>query len=95
MKLKLIPIADRAIVDYKEVVQKNEVEGILLPDGFTPGGKTETLYVEAKIVAIGPDVKWLKVGQKVIVAKPRIERIVFDGHTYWQIVEAAVSAILG
>lgn len=93
-KLKLTPILDRAFVAYTEVVAPNEVGGILLPEGFNPDKTPGIIYAQVEILAVGPAVQSIKVGQKVIVAKSQMERIAFGDHVYWLINEKAVTGIV-
>ena len=92
-KLKLTPIADRLFIDYPDVALPNEVGGIILPPDFDPN-KGTIIYVEAKVIATGPDCKWVESGDTILVAKNQTERITHDGNLYFLINEKAVCGVV-
>lgn len=72
------PLADRCIIappPEKESGYKEQmVGGIIIPENGA-SGKVLNAYFVTEVLAIGPDVKNIHVGQKVIAARPDIWQI--------------------
>jgi chaperonin GroES len=79
------PLADR-VVAVREVAPTKTASGIYLPDA------AKERPVMAKIQAVGPDVKGLKVGDKIIYKEYSTTELMIDGTEYLIVKEEDVLA---
>ncbi len=76
MSVPLQPMADYVVVQTEEAAKKT-ASGLYLPDSATEKPKT------AKVVAVGSDVKNVKVGEKVIYKNEyEATTVKIDGQEY-------------
>lgn len=85
--MSLQPLADRIVLEQVESEEKTS-SGIILPDSAKE--KPE----QAKVVAVGPDVKELKTGDLVLYTKYGPNEVKVDGKEYLVVKEEDVLAIL-
>ncbi len=85
--MSLQPLADRIVLEQVESEEKTS-SGIILPDSAKE--KPE----QAKVVAVGPDVKELKTGDMVLYTKYGPNEVKVDGQEYLVVKEEDVLAIL-
>lgn len=79
------PLADR-IVAVREVAPTKTASGIYLPDA----AKEKPVLAEVK--AVGPDVKGLKVGDKIVYKEYSTTELTIDGTEYLLVKEEDVLA---
>jgi len=85
MTTPIKPLADR-VVAVREVAATKTASGIYLPDN----AKEKPAF--AKVVAIGPDVKGIKVGDRIVYKDYPITEIKIDGTEYLIVKEEDVLA---
>lgn len=85
--MNLQPLADRIVLEQVESEEKTS-SGIILPDSAKE--KPE----QAKVVAVGPDVKELKTGDMVLYTKYGPNEVKVDGNEYLIVKEEDVMAII-
>lgn len=85
MSTPIKPLADR-IVAVREVQKSQTASGIYLPDN----AKEKPVLAEVK--AIGPDVKGIKVGDKVVYKEYSTTELTIDGTEYLIVKEEDVLA---
>ena len=88
MSAPITPLADRVVATREEVKQKT-VSGIYLPES------AKEKPVAAVVSAVGPDVKSLKKGDKIIYKEYSTTELTIDGVEYLIIKEEDVLATLG
>lgn len=87
MTTPIKPLADR-VVAVREQAQSQTASGIYLPDN------SKEKPVLASIVAVGPDVKHLAVGDKIIYKEYSTTELKIDGKEYLIVKEEDVLATL-
>ncbi len=85
MSAPIKPLADR-VVALREEVQAKTTSGIYLPDNV------KEKPVIAKVVAVGPDVKNLKVGDRIVYKEYSTTELKVDGVEYLIVKEEDVLA---
>jgi chaperonin GroES len=85
MSVPIKPLADR-VAAVREVAATKTASGIYLPDN------AKEKPVLAKVVAIGPDVKALKVGDKIVYKEYSTTELKIDGTEYLIVKEEDVLA---
>lgn len=85
--MSLQPLADRIVLEQVESEEKTS-SGIILPDSAKE--KPE----QAKVIAVGPDVKELKTGDMVLYTKYGPNEVKVDGKEYLVVKEEDVMAII-
>lgn len=79
------PLADR-VVAVREVAPTKTASGIYLPDA------AKEKPVMAKVQAVGPDVKGVKVGDKIVYKEYSTTELIIDGTEYLIVKEEDVLA---
>lgn len=87
MSVSIKPLADR-IVAVREAAETKTASGLYLPDG------AKEKPVVAKVVAIGKDVKEVKVGDRVVYREYAPTELKTDGQEYLILKEEDVLATL-
>ena len=87
MSTPIKPLADR-VVAVREVAKSQPASGIYLPDN----AKEKPVVAEVK--AIGPDVKGIKVGDKIIYKEYSTTELTIDATEYLVVKEEDVLATL-
>lgn len=87
MTSPITPLADR-VVAVREVAPTKTASGIYLPDA------AKEKPVMAKVQAIGPDVKQVKIGDKIIYKEYSTTELTIDGTEYLIVKEEDVLATL-
>lgn len=87
MTTPIKPLADR-VVAVREQAQSQTASGIYLPDN------SKEKPVLAAVVAVGPDVKSLTVGDKIIYKEYSTTELKIDGKEYLIVKEEDVLATL-
>lgn len=95
----LKPLFDRAFIEFEIDPDKpvEKIGDLVMPSGFVPKPNKEGFglpYYQAAIVAIGPDVKQLKVGDIIVIPRDRVERFSVGEHDWCQITEKSVVGIV-
>lgn len=85
MSTPIKPLSDR-VVALREEVQAKTTSGIYLPD------KTQEKPVIAKVVAVGPDVKNLKVNDRIVYKEYSTTELKVDETEYLIVKEEDVLA---
>lgn len=85
MSTPIKPLADRVVAVREEVVTKT-ASGLYLPDN------AKEKPVVAKVTAIGPEVKNLKVGDKIVYKEYSTTELKVDGIEYLIVKEEDVLA---
>lgn len=85
MSTPIKPLADR-VVAVKEVAATKTASGLYLPDN------AKEKPVLAKVAAVGPDVKTLKVGDKIIYKEYSTTELKIDNAEYLIVKEEDVLA---
>jgi chaperonin GroES len=85
MTSPITPLADR-VVAVREVAPTKTASGIYLPDA------AKEKPVMAKVQAIGPDVKQVKIGDKIIYKEYSTTELTIDGDEYLIVKEEDVLA---
>jgi len=85
MTSPITPLADR-VVAVREVAPTKTASGIYLPDA------AKEKPVMAKVQAIGPDVKQVKIGDKIIYKEYSTTELTIDGNEYLIVKEEDVLA---
>ncbi len=97
---KLKPLLDRAFIEFAvdpdAPMDETKRGGIITPAGFAPRPPEGAgfPYYTAKIVAVGPEVKQIKIGDEIAIARNNVEKFSIGEHTFWQINERAVAGIV-
>lgn len=91
-KLDLQPLFDRIFVGDPDAgaEEPGMVGGIHLP----PGQMNSIGYALLEVIAVGPDVKNIEKGNRVLVARPQVELVAFDGNKYWRTAAPAVIGVV-
>jgi len=87
MSTPIKPLADR-VVAVREEAKRQTASGIYLPDN------AKEKPVVAKVEAVGPDVKGIKVGDKIIYKEYATTELTTDGVEYLIVKEEDVLATL-
>jgi len=87
MSTPITPLADR-VVAVKEAAQTKTASGIYLPEA------AKEKAVVAVIKAVGPDVKHLKVGDRIIYKEYSTTELKIDGTEYLVVKEEDILATL-
>lgn len=87
MSTPIKPLADR-VVAVREEAKTQTASGIFLPDN----AKEKPVLAEVK--AVGPDVKGIKVGDKIIYKEYSTTELKIDGVEYLLVKEEDVLAIV-
>lgn len=87
MSTPIKPLADR-VVAVREVAKTQTASGIYLPDN----AKEKPVMAEVK--AVGPDVKGIKVGDKIIYKEYSTTELKIDGTEYLIVKEEDVLATI-
>jgi chaperonin GroES len=89
MSTPLKPLADRIIAEH-EVPESKTASGLYLPD------TAKEKSVVAKVLAVGPEVKYLKVGDRIVYKEyaDSLAELKIDGKDYLSVRESAVIATL-
>lgn len=87
MTSPITPLADR-VVAVREVAPTKTASGIYLPDA------AKEKPVMAKVQAVGPDVKQVKIGDKIIYKEYSTTELTIDGTEYLIVKEEDVLATL-
>ena len=85
MSTPIKPLADRVVAERVEVATKT-ASGLYLPDN------AKEKPVVAKITAVGPEVKSLKVGDKIVYKEYSTTELKVDGTEYLIVKEEDVLA---
>ena len=85
--MNLQQLTDRVVLEQIESEEKTS-SGIILPDSAKE--KPE----QAKVIAIGPDVKGIKVGETVLYTKYGPNEVKVDGKEYLIVKEEDVMAVI-
>lgn len=93
-RLNLQPVLDRILVSSPDAGagEINMIGGVMLP-----GNAVRSQFVanaQVKVVAVGPDVRTVKIDDEVLVPRAAVEQISHDGNQYWWINEAGVLGIV-
>lgn len=91
-KLDMQPLFDRIFVGDPDAgaEEPGMIGGIHLP----PGQMNSIGYALIEVIAVGPDVKGIEKGDRVLVARPQVERVNFDGNDYWRTAAPAVIGVV-
>lgn len=81
------PLADRVVAEREEVPAKT-TSGLYLPDN------SKEKPVIAKVVAVGPDVKSLKVGNRIVYKEYSTTELTIDDKEYLIVKEEDVLATI-
>ena len=87
MTTPLKPLADR-VVAVRDAVQTQTASGIYLPDN------AKEKPVLAKVVAVGPEVKNIKIGAKIVYKEYSTTELKIDGTEYIIVKEEDVLATI-
>lgn len=90
-RLNLQPVADRIFITSPDEGSDHDmIGGVHLP------GNSAMLnaYAEVTIESCGPDVKSVKVGDRVLVVRPQCNKISYQGNHYYFTTEVAVMGIV-
>ena len=87
MGVGIKPLGDR-VVAVKEVAQTKTVSGLYLPDG------AKEKSVVAKVVAVGADIKEVKVGDRIVYKEYSTTELKIDGEEYMIVKEEDILATL-
>ncbi len=87
MSSPINPLADR-VVAVREKAQEKTASGLYLPDS------SKEKPVVAKIVAVGPDAKAVKVGNKIVYREYSTTELKIDGVEYLIVKEEDILATL-
>jgi chaperonin GroES len=87
MSTPIKPLADR-VVAVREQAQTKTASGIYLPEA------SKEKPVLAKVTAVGPDVKTLKVGDRIVYKEYATTELKVDGTEYLLVKEEDVLATL-
>ena len=87
MSSPIKPLADR-VVAVREKAQEKTASGLYLPDS------SKEKPVVAKIVAVGPDAKAVKVGNKIVYREYSTTELKIDGVEYLIVKEEDILATL-
>ncbi len=87
MSTPISPLADR-VVATRETAEAKTASGLYLPDA------TKEKPVVAKVVAVGPDVKSLKINDKIVYKEYATTELKVDGTEYLIVKEEDVLAKL-
>lgn len=87
MSTPIKPLADR-VVAVREVAQEKTASGLYLPDN------AKEKPVVAKVAAVGPDVKSVKTGDKILYKEYSTTEIKVDGTEYLIVKEEDILATI-
>jgi chaperonin GroES len=85
MNIPIKPLADRVVAEREEA-QERTSSGLYLPDN------AKEKPVIAKVVAVGPDVKSLKAGQRIVYKEYSTTNLKIDDKEYLIVKEEDVLA---
>lgn len=91
-KLELQPLFDRIFVSNPDAgaEEPGMVGGIHLP----PGHVNHIGYALLEVHSVGPDVRGIDRGNRILVARPQVERVNFEGNDYWRTAAVAVIGVV-
>jgi len=89
MSTPLKPLADRIIAQH-ETAEKKSASGFVLPEA------AKEKSIVAKVLAVGPEVKYLKSGDRIVYKQyaDSLVELKLDGEEYISIRESGVVATL-
>jgi len=89
MSTPLKPLADRIIAEH-EAPESKTASGLYLPDA------AKEKSIVAKVLAVGPEVKYLKVGDRIVYKQyaDSLVELKFGGKEYISVRESGVVATL-
>lgn len=93
--LNLAMVQDRIAVtnpDEDEDGELGKVGAIHLPGTSTLSQFNP--YAEVRVLAVGPDVKTVKEGDRVIVVRPQVQKVSLNGNLYYWTSETAVMGVI-
>jgi chaperonin GroES len=85
MSIPIKPLADRVVAE-REVAATKTASGLFLPDN------AKEKPVVAVVKAVGPDVKTLKLGDRIVYKEYSTTELKFDGKEYLLVKEEDVLA---
>lgn len=85
MSLNISPLADRVLAELEQAKTKT-ASGLYLPENAKEKPKTAT------VLAVGPDVKQVKVGNKILFKEYSTTEVKLDGKDYLLIKEEDILA---
>lgn len=87
--LKLAATLNYILLDMPNELSPETVNGIFVGKSQKPF----TPYALVDVLAVGPDVKSVKVGDRVLVVRPQVDQATFDGNNYYRTTESAVVGV--
>lgn len=90
-RLNLQPIGAQLFVEMGNEDDPQQIGGIHLPVGAQ---STFNQFKEVPVVSVGPEVKQVKAGDKVLLARAQVDRVVHEGNDYWRTTETAIIGII-
>jgi chaperonin GroES len=87
MSVPIKPLGDR-VVAAKEKPESKTASGLYLPDN------AKEKPVEAKVLAVGPDVKGVKTGDKIVYKDYSTTELKIDGNEYLIVKEEDILATI-
>lgn len=90
-RLKLAAVLNYVLLDMPDEKSPDSVGGIIMPAGYQ---KPFEMFGVVEVLAVGPDVRTVKPGQRVLICKPQCEQAFFDGNAYFRTTEQAIAGIV-
>ena len=87
MSLKITPLADRVVAELEEAKNKT-ASGLYLPEQAKEKPKV------AQVLAVGPEVKQVKTGQRILFKEYSTTEVKVDGKDYLLIKEEDILATI-
>ena len=81
------PLARRVLIEPLKPVEKTS-SGLFIPDS------AQSVPQEANVISIGPDVKELAIGDRVIYSNYAGTKLDYDGHSYIVVEEIDVICVV-
>ncbi len=90
-RLNLAAVLNYVLLDMPDEKQPDSVGGIIMPGGYQQPMEAFGVF---EVLAVGPDVRTVKKGHRVLVLRPQCEQAFTDGNAYWRTTEQAVHGIV-
>jgi co-chaperonin GroES (HSP10) len=91
-RLTLAPLFDKMYISNPDDGnEEGMMDGIHLPQTSM---NTMKAYAVVTVESVGPDVKTVQVGDKILIVRAQATQIAFDGNRYWFTAEGAVLGVV-
>ncbi len=92
-RLKIEPLFDRLYVSSpdKGAEESGKLGGVHIPQ---TASQQMNAYAIVEVEGVGPDVRWIKKGDNVLVVRSQVNQVAHDGNRYFWTAEQAVLGVV-